>query len=134
MKYEEMPAGPALNRAIAEQVMKWDLLKEDPGGVYVYTCGRIVRPTRWDCRDFDPSGDIGHAWEVAEKLRLILFPANSGGWVACRSGYMDECDNGAPMHGDGWIDAHIECQAEAPSAVLAICRAAMRITESSSGR
>lgn len=49
--YETMPAGPELDRLVAERVMGWG------------PCTGV------DLEQWHPSTDIAHAWEVVERVR-----------------------------------------------------------------
>ncbi len=113
---DNAPAGPELNRFIAERVMEW-----------TWVTGSDVTMTLpfWSTADVDrdatwsPSTNIAHAWEVVEKrwpgeFGLMRNPA--GQWVAGRLGCTD---NGVLYIDDG--DAGY-----ADTAPLAICRAAAK--------
>jgi hypothetical protein len=71
--------------------------------------------------DFAPSKDIAHAWRLAEQFRLMVFPRGKG-W-ACARTYASGGEG--PSCGEHWIDDSLDVYAEAPTAPLAICRAAL---------
>lgn len=73
--------------------------------------------------DFAPSKNGAHAWLVAERLRLMVFP-NKTGWAAAMVRY-DTTGEG-PQHGEHWIDDSLDHYATAPTPALAICRAALK--------
>ena len=112
MKIDEMPAGEMIDDWIAEIM---GFTRVEWGAVFVWeTVGRAI--TEWR-----PSVNIAHAWEVVEKLKLMVFPIEKG-WAACCAGeYGDPCI----AHGDRWIDGRIDHLAYAPTAPLAICRSAI---------
>lgn len=103
----DLPAGPELDRLIAEKVMGW----EHDGLGYSIDCGKDYR------HPFNPSINIAHAWEVVEKLDIVdheFTLLNSEGIWEC-----------------GWrhyrlgFDSDWE-RSDSATAPLAICRAALR--------
>ena len=106
-----LPAGPGLDRLVAEKVMGF--VSED-----------YVPPGRWHCRPdgreewFQPSTNIAHAWEVVERL-------DAQGWDVV-------VINCTGCHGEAgrWAadivnDEHGAIGVHADTAPLAICLAAL---------
>lgn len=144
MNIDDMPAGPELDRLVAEKVMGWTAAPES-----VATCG--AWPNCWTVskhghirNNWFPSTNIDHAWEVVERIRGLSsfkplltsaeFDAlpddqqEGGNWVYP---WVDVC---ALLDGDGF-----ECsiyhgagteqtlgESHADTAPLAICRAALK--------
>jgi hypothetical protein len=130
MDIDTMEAGSELDALVAEKVMEWngthDVQYVDLDTWYSWckNCGKLGEDGEighWEPGMDQPKGcavpprystDITAAWEVVEKmprLELIKYP---GGHFFAGTGYADE---------DGW-----EFEAEAPTAPLAICRAALK--------
>jgi hypothetical protein len=112
------------NQLIAEEVMGWKLKEHATDGKRLYESGRIVWSRPWDSRDFNPTENIAHAWEVLDCLE-----APSVRRQECDS--MDDGEGGMAIP-EMWI---CECEnmktgkrieAEAKTAPLAICRAAWK--------
>lgn len=105
MNFATMGAGPKLDALIAGNVMGW----RDAAGVWIG--GVTPWATDGDYRrkaEFCPSTDIAVAWEVVEKLQNTLcfeLRRRSDGGFCC------------------WFGE--EMRAEASTAPLAICRAAL---------
>lgn len=135
-----MPAGPEMDRLVAELVMQWNETTED--GVLIR--GRAMtwgeEPVgRWDEEDnpravlvdFHPSSDLAHAWEVVERLEgtgwfLSLGRCTDGSGLAFadhRGWYWDAVYDDAAAHNSG--------SGLAPTAPLAICRAALLCADAS---
>ena len=71
------------------------------------------------------STDIAAAWEVVEKLNLLVMPIDEDDWMA---GQLDSRYSYASAE-TGVIDGYIAFHAVADTAPLAICRAALKIAE-----
>lgn len=101
-----IPAGPVLDRLIAEKVMGWDLR----------TCKRNVGEESYyeelQYLDFLPSTNIAHAWEVLVALRAKGSPV-WGRFAEWMGNGPDECD---PL---------TELVNQAGDAPLIICRGAL---------
>lgn len=112
-----LEAGPELDALVAEKVMGWTLLTKahgklmgevDKDGVLRMWCdGPAIKR---NVLDWSPSREIAAAWEVVEKLRLdprhralSVIPTTFGYQVVSQLGH----------------------QADAETAPLAICRAAL---------
>lgn len=77
MNYDEMPAGPEMDRLVVEKVMGWeeimipcdDQMPVDDGNPLVryYEKPGGSEPICWT--EFTPSTNIAHAWEVVGKMR-----------------------------------------------------------------
>ena len=141
---EKMAAGPEMDALVAEVVMSCKVIKQDFGG-RAYGCGceaagvhgrnplpphsrHLVHAT--DCDDGEglrcDDGGLAHysrniaaAWEVVEKMRLDLIQDDHGWMVGVFDGYTNV---------DGIVDGHLSDFATAPTAPLAICRAALLAT------
>jgi len=131
MNYDEMEAGTEMDIAVARDVMRWhqwDGEEGDYDGPYPVFCdwgdgGLTVYVDEGDedgSKRFAPSTDIAAAWEVVEKLKFDgtgLFFAleydNNEIWDAAFY-YPSLGDGGMPK----WKNA--------PTAPLAICRAALK--------
>ncbi len=117
MDIDKLEASPELDALVAEKVMGWKLGKLFPSSESQYWIDSGGEPTLYrtlNCKDreitiFQPSLDIACAWEVVEKLEMIVGPGGEG-WQA-----MEQYDLDAPGF-----------HATAPSAPLAICRAALK--------
>jgi NAD dependent epimerase/dehydratase family enzyme len=115
-----MPAGREMDRLIAEKVMNW----------YVSPSGMVDRQHKPGdiflndvCETWEPSTNIAAAWEVAEKLKIVVIPlSDNKGWAAQAD---EEFDPDL-----GWYERPVEEWVNAETAPLAICRAALiEITE-----
>lgn len=108
-----LPAGPELDRLIAEKVMGW----EQDGLGYSIDGGKDYR------HPFEPSTNIAHAWEAVECLRKqskpIIVWAGEVKYVAAL------LDENAHAFGDHYIDSRLNGAFSASTAPLAICRAAL---------
>ena len=119
MRIDEMPAGPELDAIVAEKVMGWrpegESWRDEKGQ------GGCASPPRW-------SSNINPAWAVVEQVyhRILwsgLIPEGSAAGVFNLSAY-----------GNGRFGARFrirldEPMSTAPSAALAICRAALSAIE-----
>lgn len=110
---DALPAGRELDALVAERVMGWTRSPRDYGSrlVWVTHPENIVRFWKGR-RSFQPSTDIAAAWEVLEKHQFSLIRIPDG-WVAGRF------DFNSPAWDFAFGDA-------APTAPLAICRAALK--------
>lgn len=112
MNYDDMTAGPEMDRLVAEKVMGWELCEHN---------GLLWKeePESWgDQTPWTPSTNIAHAWEVVESLvRRQLVVRVSIDFIAtqCRIARSDFGDEVANV-----VD---------PSAPLAISRAALKASE-----
>lgn len=82
MNIDELPAGPELDRLIAEQVMGWkrSLWDDDDRGCKCWSPWMVPGcPPRFT---FSPSTNIAHAMEVAEKIPgFFLYRRADGTWT-----------------------------------------------------
>lgn len=126
----EVKAGPEMDRMVAEEVMGWEIKRHyQPEGMIfhareddaIFVNGEM----RWWADAWSPSTNIAHAWGVAEKLRLLVFPCKDG-WAAA---IPYDADGEGPAHGEHWIDDSLSHYAEADTAPLAICRCALMAME-----
>jgi hypothetical protein len=136
---DTMEAGPEMDALVALEVMGFE-----PYGEHLW---RTIRDEVYECwlttdavaipiadieahsslGEFYPSRDIGAAFEVAEKVGLALIPIERDGlegyaWAALPVSVYAAEDDGA------WIEEAIANNAIAPTAPLAICRTALRLT------
>lgn len=113
----ELPAGPELDAAIAEQVMGWTKSKEFWGFHRGY--GRPSLPI-WEpkcrCEDWTPSTDIAAAWAVVERVNALGFTVKV--MRENCAGVRYDCTTDTPL-GDLCVNV------TADTAPLAICRAAL---------
>lgn len=116
MNYDEMGAGPEMDRLIAEKVMGWKEYHCEGG--YTDTSGYIRITDKWasDENSFHPSTNIANAWEVVEEIvadrqdsAFELFFRGKDGWGVATT------DNVRWALGD--------------TAPLAICRAALKAVQ-----
>jgi hypothetical protein len=108
----DLPAGPVLDRLIAEGPMGWHLNPDnsDPArGIFCYNSGFIVRPTRWDMRDWCPSTRPEQALQVVEHMA-----SQKHDWQIRHNCYGSEA---LVTGNDSW--------SQATTLALAICRAAL---------
>jgi hypothetical protein len=141
MNLADITAGRELDGLIAEKLMGWFRVEDHRIN------GISFGPALWHSDLGDPmnpspggfgvpfySTDISAAWEVVEKLRqenffLRITPTEEGYRVTARS------DEGLPLAIDkktgdyDWNSKYSEAYADAPTAPLAICRAALRAVE-----
>lgn len=122
MKIADIPAGPDLDRLVAEKVMGW---KWGPTGAdYSGWQGSKQYPNgMWNrkndaCRGhWSPSTDIAHAWEVVEHME------QNGGLIANMYSQRGCWSVGIePLPESRYIEVFREVAETAP---LAICRAAL---------
>lgn len=110
MNTDELEAGPQMDALVAEKVMGWsirgELWKDKRGTIRrsKSTFEQYEPSIRWS-----PSTDIAAAWEVVEKMPMGMWPSVDGWVVEIPDGSGDEV--------------------EAPTAPLAICRAALKAIE-----
>jgi len=72
MNIDQMPAGPEMDRLVAEKVMGWRLDVAHPGQQIWrdLTANRNRTTSHLESyRDFSPSTSIAHAWEMVEALK-----------------------------------------------------------------
>ena len=129
-----LPAGPEMDALVAERVMGWHRGEGRTADSWYNASLECVAPAEdseldmWDgsCANCDsawsPSTRISNAWEVVEKLqaRGVRLHYSSDGWhfgigYTPPSRFMDD-----PPDPEEW---EVECCA--PTAPLAICRAAL---------
>ena len=107
MNTDKMGAGPKIDALIARKVMGWRNAKGTwIGGVIPWATDRGFRRKT----EFCPSSDIAVAWEIVDKLQGGLWfelHRQPGGGFCC------------------WFGEEIRAQAS--TAPLAICRAALRV-------
>jgi hypothetical protein len=120
MNIDEMKAGPEMDRLVAEKVMGWAIGSD--GCSVEERHGRLWRGEAWedDCYIWRPSTNIAHAWEVVEHLR--------GWWTAVELKSIDECCACLIEDNSGDVNERYVATAEADTAPLAICRAALKAT------
>jgi hypothetical protein len=117
MKMEDVPAGPALDRLVAERVMGQEHAGEC--GLGDADCPGQFRPVvgRWGC--LPPySTDIAAAWEVVERV------VAEGGYVR-----LDYDRDYGGEHRRGWtfaLNGSANWQEFLPTAAEAICRSALK--------
>lgn len=103
----DLPAGPEMDRLIAEKVMGWTLNEDgnwiDGEGEYRYPSPESFA----GLSAFGPSTNIAHAWQVVERMREIIRPSIE---------YVD---------GLGWRADFETSYGWGETAPLAICRAAI---------
>lgn len=111
MNIDDMPAGPEMDRLVAERVMGWEPKPPRWNGWWYY---EDHRPDE-DSKCFQPSTNIAHAWEVVDRMKIR-------GDDVCLDFYRShdqwQVSTNAPK-GRG------SC-ASADTAPLAICRAALK--------
>jgi hypothetical protein len=64
---EEIPAGPQLDRLVAEKVMGWEFVADDPSigeGGYADGAGTLKKLIS----EWSPSTNLNDAWELVEKI------------------------------------------------------------------
>jgi len=119
--YDTMPAGPEMDRLVAEKVMGWRLPDQDDseyrwlddhGNPTDYAVESSYNWSVWS-----PSRNIAHAWEVVERLKmrsadqdLHIEHHKDSGWG------VSSCDPGSGF--EDWTYA--------PTPMLAICRSALK--------
>lgn len=142
MNYNEMTAGPEMDRLVAERVMGWrwhQPPKHDYNGPLPEQGEVLVPPGftndgfQWPpkgvvpvgffCNAFQPSTNITHAWEVVEKIGGMFFSK--------RNRFAEELVKQFPVTGGGFIAW--------PTAIMFlkpvnICRAALLATASPKGQ
>jgi hypothetical protein len=116
----DLPAGPELDRLVAEKVMGWKPLSHGDGwwtdGVSQRLIGKVpdlVMVGEMDQR-FVPSQSIAHAWEVVERMSSL-------GWW---SDFRETINRAWYIEVENKIGAR--SFADAPTAPLAICLAALK--------
>lgn len=117
MNYDDLPAGPEMDRLMAEKVMGWKIhCRNTSLWVVADQEHKILDEVKAAVDCWRPSRSIVHAFEVIEKMsNIMVAPASFGRWQACKAqdGDWDCCD---------WYTI-------ADTAPLAICRAALKYTE-----
>jgi hypothetical protein len=123
MSVDELPAGPELDRLVAEMVMGWQWGKNRiDAGMDAFgdwreaheVEGPIRNPGGYFVRHWSPSTDIAHAWEVVERMSELGNPLRHLSDGRSRIGYF------FARFGDS-----TEGNWPAETAPLAICRAAI---------
>lgn len=113
MKVKNMPAGPEMDRLVAEKVMGWTHGQTGADycgwqGAKSYPGERYNRKNDAHYGIWNPSKEIAHAWEVLERMDTMTLRKLPGGSYACA--YLRD---DILYHGLG------------DTAPLAICRAAL---------
>ena len=111
----KLEAGRELDALVAEKVMGWRLLDPPQADQPSYWATWVMLPHREAAKDWSPSTNIAAAWEVVERLR-----ANGYSWMQ----FTLIADQWDLEMGQGGHD--IGCDTLAPTAPLAICRAALK--------
>ncbi len=118
---DTLPAGPALDALVAERVMgfKWDESRCRVCGWPLYAtlalgcvagnCSLRPRPARMADEPAPYSTEIKWAWELVERLKLVVGPTPRGGWMV-----------------QTFWDRELSQWETAETAPLAICRAALK--------
>lgn len=118
--YDTMPAGPELDRLVAEMVMGWKLR---PDGMAYHggaTGWRVPHPGAVPPAQFSPSTNIANAWEVVERMAPRL-RIQKGGHTPYYAIHRTELGYVA-----GYWTAVPFLTSPADTAPLAICRAALK--------
>ena len=124
----EMEAGRELDALVAEKVMGWTMGDYEPGLYYTTRPGgpvAVISPTwtpRMPFHRFLPSTDIAAAWEVVERLYDLRWIIGLGSLAQNPRGWRCELCN---MWEDDFERAPSDIEANADTAPLAICRAAL---------
>ena len=124
----KMEAGREMDVLIAENVMGYSKMLAPTSfrlNNYLVDAGELVyvAPNGDTFATFDIpsySSDISAAWEVVEKMRIAIVPLVGGGWAA-------EPDSDFDLE-LSWFERPVCDWATAPTAPLAICRAALLST------
>lgn len=125
MSHRDLEAGPELDRLVAEKVMGWTFIDrkipswQDEHGDYRFI-GQV----------FQPSIQIAHAWEVVEHMQSKGFVPNvrGPGVYTVGDGYYKHDEWFVGLQSGAMEAAAVyeqEGEAHAPTAPLAICRAAL---------
>lgn len=103
---------PQLTESIAVHVMKWR--KSDDGHSWMDGDRVVAIVANWH-----PAKFIDAAWEVAEKMKLIVAPNNNGGWKA---GRMDgaRLEKHHVIWSERWVFAATAPEAICEAALLAV--------------
>lgn len=124
-----IPAGPELDRLVAEKVMWWSWVKTHvPAGVNAFYDWQEAsdyegpdRRGKGFCSPWHPSTNIAHAWEVVERMESLGYEFFAGHSVRQSSGkYFVQFTATTPVNGPR---EYVE--KEASTMPLAICRAAL---------
>ena len=119
----ELKAGRERDALVARHVMGWSRSNDGLGGAWwydergnktIYGGGSSGQSTY---KEFRPSTDIAAAWEVVEKMRIMVSPTLLNRWIA---GVLKG------VTGDGKRYYFDGTTAEADTAPLAICLAALK--------
>lgn len=122
--YADMPAGPEMDRLVAEKVMGWAIKRHyQPEGMIfhareddaIFVDGKM----KWWANAWSPSTNIAHAWGVVEKMRQLS-------WKAFQLSSHDE----GQRWGAIFMSGGMEARKVADTAPLAICRASLIAMES----
>jgi hypothetical protein len=130
----KMKPGRELDALIAEKVMGWSRNLDDkygerpwkrPDGTQVVT-DFLSAPC--DMKMPKYSTDIAAAWQVAEKLKLCVWPTNKGRWFVFQEDFDEDYGDEYWFGGDS-IDETVKTTrngAVADTAALAICLSALK--------
>lgn len=127
--YATIPAGPELDRLVAEKVMGWHSEKyESYDGVgkyptlsYLWFDGSGAK--HYDVGGFRPSNNLLHAWRVVERLRALITVTQT---PDMQLEFWNECP---PTFCIGYVNSggdmcpHARSEGDTPS--VAICRTAL---------
>ena len=114
MDIDKLEAGPELDALVAEKVMGWRMIRNDPLLSHTgWIDGDGRKRTRYDPPPY--STDIAAAWEVLEKFPWFRID-NRGDYEGNQAFMVELSDDAKNLSGKMW----------APTAPLAICRAALR--------
>lgn len=131
-----MHAGGELDALVAEKVLGWRVYTSGRGSTIAcevladgYEIDHIIATTHpWERASFSPSNDIADAWRVVEKMGGLDILKVDDGWMVgdlSRHGYTDA---------EGYVEGQLYDFAEAPTAPLAICLAALKSVEARDAR
>ena len=130
---DTLPAGPDLDALVAEKVMGWTL--GDPHWIHGYMMHGMVEVRTWlgsetedgaKSEGWSPSTNIAAAWEVVEKLSQsgVDFYLERDPYGRTHWARFNDTTQGT-YNKEGCEDKRLG-DADAPTAPLAICRAALK--------
>lgn len=119
MNYDELEAGPELDRLVAERVMGHDVFSIGGEGLQEARGTETRNLARY-------STDIAAAWEVVDHLWLSISKTGYGIYRFSINRHDDKAEGWSAMFAmDPQGDVSTHSQGHAPTAPLAICRAAL---------
>lgn len=125
MDYDELKAGPDLDKLVAERVMGWHLVDINTGDVPYWVWFDSNSHLQTEAVLWKPSEWISCAWQVVEKwIKDFDIPGHDPFILMCNPKGLWECSFNVEWTWEG--PEMLDTIVRADTAPLAICRAALK--------